>query len=87
VIPSQRASKVKFPIRLGKTRNNDTKVVNAYEFLVMEKFVMPRLLNHVNQGLLIVGIAITVVSLYQQNLTLMMQALILIAVVIKAFLP
>ncbi|MEY2978855.1 MAG: hypothetical protein ACO3NK_12930 [Prochlorotrichaceae cyanobacterium] len=48
---------------------------------------MPRIINHVNQGLLIVGIAITVVALYQQNLTLMMQALILIAVVLKAFLP
>jgi hypothetical protein len=48
---------------------------------------MPRILNHVNQGLLLMGIVVTLVALYQHNLTLMMQALILIAVVIKAFSP
>ena len=46
---------------------------------------MSRIITYINQGLLLMGIVITLVALYQHNLTPMMQALILIAVVIKAF--
>ena len=45
------------------------------------------LILNINQGLLCAGILVAILALTQHNMTLMMQALILIAVVLKNFSP